>query len=59
MTAKQKTTEELFEEMRREAEADRAQGAAYFDGGSAWPEFCKKMGDAALSGALVDDFDDK
>lgn len=59
MTAKQKTTEELLEEMHREDEASRAQGMAYFDGGTAWPEFCKQMGDAALSGALVDDFDDK
>jgi hypothetical protein len=59
MTAKQKSTEELFEEMRREAEADRAQGIARFDGGSAWSEFCKKMGDASLNGGLIDDFEGK
>lgn len=59
MTAKQKTTEELFEEMRREDEANRAQGMAYFDGGTAWPEFCKQMGDAALNGTVVDDFEDE
>lgn len=53
-----KTTAELFEEMRREAEADRAQGIARFDGGSAWPEFSKRMADKVLGGPLAQDWED-
>lgn len=59
MTANQKTTEELFAEMRREQDEQRTQGVMYFDGSPAWAEFCKQMGDAVKGGALIDDFDEK
>jgi hypothetical protein len=59
MTATKKTTEELLAEMKREDEVHRSQGIVCFDGSPAWAEFCKQMGDAAVNGALVDDFDDE
>lgn len=59
MTKSQKTAEELIEESLREQQANLAQGVGVFDGGTAWPQLCKQMGEAALNGALEDDFDDK
>lgn len=59
MTKNQKTADQLVEDMRTERDENAAQGIGVFDGGTAWPEFCKQMGDAVLNGTLEDDADDK
>lgn len=50
------TTDELVAEMFKKPVPDPVTGMVYFDGGTAWKEFSKRMIDEIGPGKLVDDF---
>ncbi|NBB11812.1 hypothetical protein [Pseudomonas sp. SLFW] len=53
------TTDELVAEMFKKPVPDPVTGMVYFDGGTAWKEFSKRMIDETGPGKLVDDFDEQ